>query len=124
MNAFYGVIISIMTRGMLTCVITTMLLVCILTLIQLSDVKKYQPGSKATRFASVVAVYFYMFAFIFASIGKRDVVFIDEACPIAKEILIDGVSSLELIHQQAIVSICGVEFFEMHSGTKWKVAEE
>lgn len=124
MNVFYDVIVSIMIRGMLVCVITTMILVCVLALIQFHDVKKYHPRSKPTKIASIVAVYFYMFAFLISAIGKLDNVIIDEACPVAKDILIDGASSLELIQKKTIVNICGVKFFEMHSGTKWNISDE
>jgi hypothetical protein len=89
----------------------------------LRDIKEYQPGAKPTRVASVVAINFYLLAFVFYATGKRDLMFIDKACPVAETILNDGVASLEKIHQQAIVNICGVKFFEMHTGIKWNDVE-
>lgn len=125
MNEFYYVIIRVMTRGMLTGVITTLLLVCVIGLIQVRDIKLFRPGDRPNRVASVVAVHFYLLAFVFYASEKRDYVIADSACPVAETILSDGgVSQLEVIHQQAIVNICGVKFFENYSGTKWRLEGE
>lgn len=118
MEEFYNIAFGVLGRGMATGIILVALLVVVLFKIQARDIKKYPPNEKPTRIAFAVAVYVFSLSYTFYSAGKRPMIIARDACPVAERVLTTGTGAGGLLVSDrfAIVQVCGVEFFEKHSG--------
>lgn len=120
MNDFYSAVNGVLFHGMLMGVVSVALLMAVLFRIQMRDSAKYDPKGKPTRIAYAVSVYFFAISYTVYGIGKRDLVIARESCPVAQRLLVSGeAGSLQKGELSDIVLVCGVDFFEKHSGMKW-----